>query len=48
MARQIRSITLGLAWRLFLAPAFSVLFSVVALLLSWGDTQSCGMPIFTA
>ncbi|MGE8259554.1 MAG: sensor histidine kinase [Stenotrophomonas sp.] len=48
MARQIRSITLGLAWRLFLAQAFTVLFAVVALILTWGDKESWGMDMFTA
>jgi hypothetical protein len=48
MARPIRSITLGLAWRLFLAQAFTVLFAVVALILTWGDKDSWGMDMFTA
>jgi len=48
MARQIRSITLGLAWRLFLAQAFTVLFAVVALILTWGDKESWNMDMFTA
>ncbi len=40
MTRPIRSITLGLAWRLFLAQAFTVLFAVVALILTWGDKDA--------
>jgi len=48
MAKQIRSITLGLAWRLFLAQAFTVLFAVVALILTWGDKESWNMDMFTA
>lgn len=48
MARPIRSITLGLAWRLFLAQAFTVLFAVVALILTWGDKDSWGMDMFVA
>jgi hypothetical protein len=48
MARPIRSITLGLAWRLFLAQAFTVLFAVVALILTWGDKDSWGMDMFMA
>lgn len=48
MARPIRSITLGLAWRLFLAQAFTVLFAVVALILTWGDRDSWGMDMFMA
>ena len=46
--RPIRSITLGLAWRLFLAQAFTVLFTVVALILTWGDKDSWGMDMFMA
>ncbi|QII28563.1 HAMP domain-containing histidine kinase [Stenotrophomonas maltophilia] len=48
MARPIRSITLGLAWRLFLAQAFTVLFAVVALILTWGDKDTWGMDMFMA
>ena len=48
MARQTRPITLGLAWRLFLAQAFTVLFAVVALILTWGDKESWNMDMFTA
>lgn len=48
MTRPIRSITLGLAWRLFLAQAFTVLFAVVALILTWGDKDTWGMDMFTA
>lgn len=46
--RPIRSITLGLAWRLFLAQAFTVLFAVVALILTWGDKDTWGMDMFMA
>ena len=48
MTRPIRSITLGLAWRLFPAQAFTVLFAVVALILTWGDKDTWGMDMFTA
>ena len=48
MARPIRSITLGLAWRLFLAQAFTVLFAVAALIITWGDKDTWGMDMFMA
>ncbi|WMJ68620.1 HAMP domain-containing sensor histidine kinase [Stenotrophomonas sp. 24(2023)] len=48
MRRANRSLTLGLAWRLFLAQAFTVLFAVLALIINWGDKDSLNMDMFIA
>ncbi|KAF1016354.1 MAG: putative sensor histidine kinase TcrY [Stenotrophomonas maltophilia] len=46
MGHANRSLTLGLAWRLFLAQAFTVVFAVLALILTWGEKDSLNMDMF--
>lgn len=48
MDLHIRSISLGLAWRVCLAQVFTVLIAVTALILTWGDQDSVGMDMFAA
>ena len=48
MNTDIRSISLGLAWRVCLAQVFTVLIAVMALILTWGDQESVQMDMFTA
>src|SRR5690606_921150 len=48
MKTDIRSISLGLAWRVCLAQVFTVLIAVLALILTWGDQESVHMDMFAA
>ncbi|MBA8680448.1 sensor histidine kinase [Stenotrophomonas tumulicola] len=48
MNTDIRSISLGLAWRVCLAQVFTVLIAVMALILTWGDQESVAMDMFAA
>lgn len=48
MHTDIRSISLGLAWRVCLAQLFTVLIAVMALILTWGDQESVHMDMFAA
>lgn len=48
MSTDIRSLSLGLAWRVCLAQVFTVLVAVMALILTWGDQESVQMDMFVA
>jgi hypothetical protein len=48
MNTGIRSISLGLAWRVCLAQVFTVLIAVMALILTWGDQDTVPMDMFAA
>ncbi len=43
-----RSITWGLAWRVCLAQAFTVLVAVLALILTWDDRETVHMDMFVS